>query len=99
MIDKIRPHYPKGCNDNSGRAVTDLLLIFKIHLLQQWFILSDPATEDAIYDRISFQKFLNIDIRIDNILDETTILNFLHLLEKHKLSTILFNEINLYLED
>ena len=55
--------------------------------------------EDTIYDRISFQKFLNIDIGVDNIPDETTILNFRHLLEKHKLSAILFNEINNYLQE
>ncbi len=58
LIDKIEPFYPNGTSDYGGRKVTDLLLIFKIHLLQQWFGLSDPAMEDAIYDRISFQKFL-----------------------------------------
>ena len=51
-----------------------------------------------LHVRISFQKFLNIDIGVDNIPDETTILNFRHLLEKHKLSAILFNEINNYLQ-
>jgi len=99
LVGKIKPHYPKDNKYNGGRPVTDLFLIFKIHLLQQWFNLSDPAMEDAIYDRISFQKFLNIDIGVDNIPDETTILNFRHLLEKHKLSAILFNEINRYLEE
>lgn len=99
LLNKIQPFYPKGTSEYGGRKVTDLLLIFKIHLLQQWFSLSDPAMEDAIYDRISFQKFLNIDIGIDNVPDETTILNFRHLLEKHKLPAILFNEINLYLEE
>jgi len=99
LLNNIEPYYPKGNSDNGGRPVTDLLLIFKIHLLQQWFGLSDPAMEDAIYDRISFQKFLNIDIGVDNIPDETTILKFRHLLEKHKLSAISFNEINSYLEE
>jgi IS5 family transposase len=99
LIDKIEPFYPNGTSDYGGRKVTDLLLIFKIHLLQQWFGLSDPAMEDAIYDRISFQKFLNIDIGIDNVPDETVILRFRHLLEKHNLSSIIFNEVNSYLEE
>jgi IS5 family transposase len=99
LLSNIKPYYPKGNIENGGRPVTDLLLIFKIHLLQQWFGLSDPAMEDAIYDRISFQKFLNIDIGVDNIPDETTILNFRHLLEKYELSAISFNEINSYLEE
>ena len=57
--------------------------MLKIHCLQQWYNLSDPAAEDAIYDRGSFQKFLALDLISDKVPDETTILNFRHLLEKH----------------
>ncbi len=99
LIDKIEPLYPNGTSDYGRSKLTDLLIIFKIHLLQQWFGLSDPAMEDAIYDRISFQKFLNIDIRSENVPDETVILRFRHLLEKHNLSSIIFNEVNSYLEE
>jgi len=99
LLNHIKPYYLNGNSDNGGRLVTDLLLIFQIHLLQQCFNLSDPDMEDAIYDRVSFQKFLNIDIGIDNIPDEATILNFRYLLEKNKLSAILFNDINSYLEE
>ena len=99
LLSNIDPYYPKGNSDNGGRPVTDLLLIFKIHCLHQWFNLSDPAMEDATYNRISFQKFLNVDIGIDNIPDETTILNFRHPLKKHQLSAILFNKINNYFKE
>ena len=55
--------------------------------------------EDAIYDRNSFQKFLRIDLISGRVPDETTILNFRHLLEKHNLAKLLFEEINSYLEE
>ena len=46
---------------STGRTKTDALLLLKIYFLQQWYALSDPAAEEAIYDRNSFQKFLRID--------------------------------------
>ena len=61
--------------------------------------LSDPAAEDAIYDRISFQKFLALDLISDRVPDETTILNFRHLLEKHNLSEAIFDAVNHFLEE
>ena len=90
----IQPYYQEN---EVGRKKTDLLLLLKIHFLQQWFNLSDPAAEEAIYDRISFQKFLNIDL-MDGAPDETTILNFRHLLEKHELPEKIFRLVNGLLE-
>ena len=90
----IQPYYQEK---EVGRKRTDLLLLLKIHFLQQWFNLSDPAAEEAIYDRISFQKFLNIDL-MDGAPDETTILNFRHLLEKHELPKKFFKLINKFLK-
>lgn len=90
----IQPYYQEN---EVGRKKTDLLLLLKIHFLQQWFNLSDPAAEEAIYDRISFQKFLNIDL-MDGAPDETTILNFRHLLEKHELPEKIFKLVNGLLE-
>lgn len=72
----------------------DLLLMIRIHCLQQWFNLSDPATEEAILDRYSFQEFLEIDLMEDRIPDETTILHFRHLLEKHSLGGKIMQAIN-----
>lgn len=90
----IQPCYQEN---EIGRKKTDLLLLLKIHFLQQWFNLSDPAAEEAVYDRISFQKFLNIDL-MDGAPDETTILNFRHLLEEHKLPEKIFKLVNKLLE-
>src|SRR3989338_9660959 len=73
-----------------GRKKKDALLMLKIYFLQQWYNLSDPGAEEAIYDRNSFQKFLQIDLLADVVPDETTILNFRHLLEVHKLQKKFF---------
>lgn len=91
----IQPHYREN---EIGRKRIDLLLLLKIYFLQQWFNLSDPAVEEWIYDRISFQKFLNIDL-MDNVPDETTILNFRHLLEEHQLPEKIFKLVNKLLEN
>lgn len=100
LVNKINPYYyPDNNYDKGGRPITDLLLLLKIHCLQKWFNLSDPAVEDIIYDRISFQQFLDIDLISDKIPDETTILNFRHLLEKYHLAKELFTEINNYLQE
>lgn len=81
------------------RPKYDELIMLKIYFLQQWFNLSDPAMEEAIYDRISFQRFLDIDIVSDNIPDETTILNFRHFLEEYKIQEKLFKRINRILKE
>lgn len=101
LIDKIRPYYSSGDEsvNKGGRPAFDLGLMLKIHCLQQWFSLSDSAMEDAIYDRNSFQRFLSIDLLSDRVPDETTILNFRHLLERNSLSKVLFEEINSYLQE
>lgn len=92
----IEPHYPKAGN---GRRPLNLLLMLKIYCLQQWYNLSDPGMEEAIYDRFSFQRFLQIDLMLDRIPDETTILNFRHLLEKNNLTEEIFLLIAGYLQD
>lgn len=93
----IEPYYPKG---KGGRPAKPLELMLKIHCLQQWYGLSDPGMEDAIYDRNSFQQFLKLDLLDDTTVpDETTILTFRHLLEKHELSKQLFEAINTYLQE
>ncbi len=54
--------------------------------------------EEAIYDRLSFQRFLKLDLMLDRVPDETTILNFRHLLEKHNLTMEVFYCITRYLQ-
>ena len=67
--------------------------MLRIYFLQQWFNLSDPAAEDAIYDSESMRRFAKIELGDDAIPDETTILRFRHLLERHQLTEAIFAEI------
>lgn len=74
-------------------------LLLKMYCLQLWFGLSDPGLEEEIYDRISFQRFLDIDLLNDRIPDETTLLRFRHLLEENELQEKLFELTNKKLEE
>ena len=67
--------------------------MLRIYCMQQWFNLSDPQAEDALYDMESMRRFAGIELAEDAIPDETTILNFRHLLEKHKLTEKIFAEV------
>lgn len=73
--------------------------MLKIYFLQQWYTLSDPGVEDAIYDRVSFQKFLDLDIMADNVPDESTICRFRHFLEEKRVQKRMFKVINAMLEE
>ena len=96
ICDLIRPYYSTGV---LGRKPMPLLRMIKIYCLQQWYQLSDPSMEEAIYDRNSFQKFLELDLLEGIVPDETTILHFRHLLEKNDLMEKIFNMINKFLEE
>ena len=78
LIKLIEPYYQEA---ETGRKKKQLVLMLKIYFLQQWYNLSDPEMEDAIYDLISFQKFLALDMMQEAAPDETTILHFRHLLD------------------
>jgi len=95
LTSEITPYYQE---QQQGRKKKELLLMMKIYFLQQWYGLSDPGAEEAIYDRASFQKFLEIDLLSQGSPDETTILNFRHLLEKHNLQKKLFLAVQEHLE-
>jgi len=88
MIQAVKPYYQEQI---MGRTRTELKMLLKIYCLQQWYDLSDPGVEEAIYDRSSFQKFLGIDLLAVNVPDESTILHFRHLLEKHALQKQFFS--------
>jgi transposase, IS5 family len=91
----IEPAYPDIGN---GRQPMGLSRMLRIYLMQQWFQLSDPGMEDALYDSESMRRFAQIELGLDAIPDETTILNFRHLLEEHDLTAELFSEVQAYLE-
>ncbi len=87
----IEPHYPKAGN---GRPPKPLSAMLRIHFLQQWFGYSDPAMEEALHDIPLLRQFAGLDAFEDAMPDETTILNFRHLLEKHHLAAAIFAEVN-----
>jgi IS5 family transposase len=96
LIGLIEPHYPKA---GRGRRPHDLERMLRIYLLQQWFNLSDPQAEDAIYDSESMRRFAKVELSEDKIPDETTILRFRHLLEKHGLTESIFEAVKDLLEE
>lgn len=96
LVGKILPYYEKK---ETGRKKKEVTMMLKIYFLQQWYNLSDPSAEEAIYDRNSFQKFLGIDLLSESVPDETTILNFRHLLETHRLQEEFFKTVNRILEE
>ena len=79
----IEPHYPKG---KTGRPPFGITTMLRIHFLQQWFGLSDPAMEEALHDMPLYREFAGLDAGITRLPDETTILRFRHLLERHHLA-------------
>lgn len=92
----IAPHYPQG---KGGRPPMSLERMLRIYFMQQWFNLSDPQAEDALYDMESMRRFSGIELAEDTIPDETTILHFRHLLEKHQLTAKIFAEVRTLLEE
>jgi len=91
----IEPHYPKA---GSGRPPLPLERMLRIYFMQQWFNLSDPQAEDALYDIEPMRRFAGIELAEDIIPDETTILRFRHLLEQHRLTEAIFTEVRSLLE-
>ena len=93
----IKPFYPKP--RGAGRPPVGLERMLRIHFLQHWFNLSDPAVEEALYDSRAMRRFVGIDLGREPAPDETTVCNFRHLLEAHNLGNQLFVLINAYLQE
>jgi len=96
LVAVIEPHYPKA--GRRGRQPMPLEAMSRIYFLQQWYALSDPGMEDALYEIESMRRFAGLELVEDAIPDETTILHFRHLLERHELTAKLMNTINDVLE-
>ena len=94
LIALIDPHYPKG---EGGRPAYPLMAMLRVHLMQNWFGYSDPAMEEALYETTILRQFAGLNL--ERIPDETTILNFRRLLEKHELAAGILAVINGYLGD
>ena len=93
----IEPFYPKP--DGAGRPPVGVERMLRIHFLQHWFNLSDPAVEEALYDSRAMRRFVGIDLGREPAPDETTICKFRHLLEAHHLGERLFALIREYLAE
>ena len=94
----IEPCYPKA-SPAGGRPPLPLDRMFRIYCLQQWYNLSDPGAEEALYDSITMRRFAGVRTDADIIPDETSILNFRRLLESHQLTERLLAEINAHLSE
>jgi len=96
LLQIVKKYYPVAGN---GRHPMPMERMLRIYFMQQWYGLSDPAMEDALYDIESMRRFADIDIGVDVIPDETTILNFRHLLERHNLTKQIFEKTKRYLSE
>jgi len=93
----IKPYYPKP--KGAGRRPIGIERMLRIHFLQHWFELSDPGAEEALYDSRAMRQFVRIDLGKEPVPDETTILNFRHLMERHNLGDEMFRLVNVYLAE
>ena len=89
----IEPFYPLA---GRGRRPYALEAMLRVHLMQNWFALSDPAMEEALYEIASLRNFAGLKLS-EPIPDETTILNFRHLLEEHELAEDILKAVNAHL--
>ena len=94
LEERIRPAYPKP---GKGRRPYPLPVMLRVHCVQLFYNLSDPGMEDLLYEAESVRRFVGLSLA-EALPDETTILNFRHLLERHELGEGLLEEINAHLE-
>jgi len=91
----VEPYYPKTGN---GRRPVGLSIMLRTYFMQQWFNLSDPGVEEAYYESATLRRFAGVDLGVAPAPDETTVLRFRHLLEKHDLGGAMLEAVNLHLE-
>ena len=91
LVALVSPYAPEGRRGRPPFAVETML---RIHFMQQWFTLSDPAMEESLHDVPLFREFAGLDGPDARLPDETTILRFRHLLERHRLCEQLLATVN-----
>jgi transposase, IS5 family len=94
LVELIAPHYPEGRN---GRPPFPLETLLRVHFMQLWFNLSDPAMEEAFFDTPLYARFAHLE-PMGRMPDESTILRFRHRLERHKLAEQILATVNELLE-
>jgi transposase, IS5 family len=95
LCSLVEPHYPKAGN---GRRPVGVERMLRVYFLQQWFSLSDPAVEEALYDSPLMRRFAQIDLGNEPVPDETTVCKFRHLLEQHSLGSAILETVNFHLQ-
>ena len=90
LVELIGPYYPEG---KTGRPPFSLITMLRVHFMQQWFALSDPAVEKAFFDTPLYREFAQFE-EFSRLPDQPTILRFRHRLEKHKLAEQIFSVVN-----
>lgn len=96
LLALVVPHYATA---GRGRRPLPLETMLRVYFLQQWFDLSDPQAEDMLYDSESMRRFARVELGEDTVPDESTILRFRHLLERHQLTAQMFEAVRALLED
>lgn len=96
LVSLIAPYAPEG---RRGRPPYPVEAMLRIHFLQQWFGLSDPAMEEALFEVPLYREFAGLESWDRPLPDETTVLRFRHLLEKHKLAAQILVVVNDLLRD
>ncbi len=91
LVALVSPYLPEG---KRGRPPFSPETMLRIHFMQQWFALSDPAMEEALHDIPVFREFAGLEGWDERLPDESTILRFRHVLEKHKLATQILQLVN-----
>jgi IS5 family transposase len=97
LTQAIEPFYPQP--EGAGRRPIGIERMLRVHFLQHWFNLSDPAVEEALYDSRALRQFVGIDLGREPVPDETTVCKFRHLMEQHNLGDQLFHLVNQYLSE
>jgi IS5 family transposase len=91
LVERLEAHYPKG---KRGRPPMGLERMLRLLVVQNCFGLSDEGLEDAVYEIQSIRHFVGIDLGSEAVPDATTVLKFRRLLEEHKLTRVIFEEVN-----
>ena len=91
----VRPHYAKA---GKGRQPVGLSIMLRTYFVQQWFNLSDPGVEELLYESPAVRRFVGVDLGVASAPDETTVLRFRHMLEKHDLGGLMLDAVNEHLE-
>ena len=91
LVALVSPYLPEG---KRGRPPFPCETMLRIHFMQQWFALSDPAMEEALHDMPVFREFAGLEGWDERLPDESTILRFRHVLEKHKLAMQILQTVN-----